>query len=105
MCVVFFLESRSSVDFYAGLRNQFIDSIGESKLGNLKAQLVDGSYVQVYQGGSAANNGGQDIKSLVEAVGSAHRAKLKSAEGTDNEHVMERIVNYLEEKLLRWGLI
>ena len=45
----------------------------------------------------AANNGGQDIKSLVEAIGSAHRAQLESAEGLDNEDGIERIINYLEE--------
>jgi hypothetical protein len=48
----------------------------------------------------AANNGGQDIKSLVEAIGSAHRVKLENAEGLDNEDGMERIINYLKEELL-----
>tara|TARA_B110001452_G_scaffold263899_1_gene266046 strand:+ start:1115 stop:1270 length:156 start_codon:yes stop_codon:yes gene_type:complete len=48
----------------------------------------------------AANNGGQDIKSLVEAIGSAHRVKLEKAEGLDNEDGMERIINYLKEELL-----
>ena len=72
MCVVLFLESCSLVIFYASLRNQIIDSVGESKLSALKPQLVDGSYVQIYQGCSsmlAANNDGQDIKSLVEDIG------------------------------------
>ena len=41
------------------------------------------------------------INSLVEALGSAHRAKLESTEGLDNEDGMERIINYLEEELLR----
>jgi len=51
----------------------------------------------------AANNGGQDIKSLVEARGSEYRAKLERAEGLsmDYEEVMERIINYLKEELLR----
>ena len=86
------------------LRNRFIESVGESKLGELKPMLLNGSYIRLYQFCSrilAANNGGQDIKLLVEAMGSAHRAKLESAEGLDNEHGMERIVNYLEEELLR----
>ena len=76
LCVVSFLEN---CDFYAGLRNQFVDFIRESKLSALKPQLVDGSYVQIYQAFSnmlATNNCGQDIKSLVEAIGSAHNAKL-----------------------------
>ena len=38
-----FLESCSSVDFYADLRDQFIEAVGESKLGELKPQLLDGS--------------------------------------------------------------
>jgi|TARA_B110000971_G_scaffold40345_1_gene39469 hypothetical protein len=44
----------------------------------------------------AENNGGQDIKSLVEAIGSVHRAKLESAEGLGNEEGMERIINCLK---------
>ena len=68
-------------------------------------QIVDGSYVQIFQGCSnmlAANNGGQDIKSLVEARGSEYRAKLECAEGLslDHEDGMERIINYLKEELL-----
>jgi|TARA_B110000483_G_scaffold154325_1_gene183376 hypothetical protein len=100
VCVVSFMESCSSVDFYIALHNQFIDSVGESKLGDLKPLLVNESYVKFYQVCSsrlAENNGGQDIKSLVEAIGSAHRAKLESAEGLDNEDGIERIINYLEE--------
>jgi hypothetical protein len=46
----------------------------------------------------AENNGGQDIKSLVEAIGSAHRAKLESAEDLDNK---KEIGRYLKEELLR----
>ena len=101
LCVLYPLESCNSVDFDADLRDQFIDYVGESKLVNLKPQLVDGSYVQIYQVCSsmlAENNGGQNIKSLVEAIGSAHKAALESAEGLDG---MERIINYLEEELLR----
>jgi|TARA_B110000971_G_scaffold217166_1_gene253489 hypothetical protein len=101
MCVVSFLESCNPVDFYVSLRNQFIDSVGERKLSELKPQLVDGSYVRMYQCCSrilAENNGGQDIKSLVEAIGSAHRAKLESAEDLDNK---KEIGRYLKEELLR----
>ena len=47
VCVVSFLENCSSVSFYVGLRNKFIDSVGQSKLGELKPQLVNGSYVQM----------------------------------------------------------
>ena len=36
MCVVSFLEGCSSVDFYVALRNKFIDSVGQSKLSELK---------------------------------------------------------------------
>ena len=32
MCVMSFLESCSPADFYLELRNQFIESVGESKL-------------------------------------------------------------------------
>ena len=101
MCVVSFLESCNPVDFYVSLRNQFIDSVGERKLSELKPQLVDESYVRMYQCCSrilAENNGGQDIKSLVEAIGSAHRAKLESAEDLDNK---KEIGRYLKEELLR----
>ncbi len=106
MCVVSFLDNLSSIDFYASLRSQFIGAVGESKLSSYKAPLVDGSYVQIFQGCSimlAANNGGQDIKSLVEARASEHRAKLERAEGLslDHEDGMERIINYLKEELLR----
>ena len=48
----------------------------------------------------AANNGGQDIKSLVEAIGSAHKVQLESVEGLYNEEEIEKIINYLKEKLL-----
>ena len=106
MCVVSFLDKWSSVDFYVSLRSQLIDSVGESKLSSFKPQLVDGSYVQIFQACSrmlAINNGGQDIKSLVEAIGSEYKAKLECAEGLslDNEDGMKRIINYLKEELLR----
>ena len=71
------------MDSYVDLRDQFIESVGESKLGELKPYLVDGSYVRMYQCFSrilAENNGGQDIKSLVEAMGSVHKVNLESVE-------------------------
>ena len=37
-----------SADFYADLRDQFIEAVGESKLGELKPQLLDGFYVKTY---------------------------------------------------------
>ena len=104
MCVMSFLESCSSADFYADLRDQFIEAVGESKLSELKPQLLDGSYVRAYQYCSAIlaeNNDGQDIRSIIESIGSVHKVNLKSVEGLDNEHGMERIINYLEEELLR----
>ena len=108
MCVVSFLDKWSSVDFYVSLRSQLIDSVGESKLSSFKPQLVDGSYVQIFQACSrmlAINNGGQDIKSLVEAeaIGSEYKAKLECVEGLslNNEDDMKLIINYLKEELLR----
>ena len=50
-----------SVDFYADLRVQFIEAVGESKLGGLKPQLIDESYVTTYKYCSeilAVNNDG-----------------------------------------------
>ena len=90
MCVVSFLEGCSSVDFYVALRNKFIDSVGQSKLSELKPFLVNGSYVQIYQACSsilAENNNGQDIKSLVEAI--AHRVNLENSEALNDEGGME----------------
>ena len=46
LCVMSFLDS---VDFYADLRDQFIEAVGESKLSELKPHLIDGSYVRTYQ--------------------------------------------------------
>ena len=81
MCVMSFLESCSSANFYADLRDQFIEAVGESKLGELKPQLLDVSYVRTYQYCStilAENNDGQDIRSIIESIGSVHKANLKS---------------------------
>lgn len=80
MCVVSFLESCSSVDSYADLRDQFIELVGESKLGELNPHLVDGSYVRTYQYCStilAENNNGQYIRSIVESIGSVHKVNLE----------------------------
>lgn len=74
------------------------------KLGELKPQLVDGSYVQMYQCCSrilAENNGGQDIKPIVEAIGSVHKVNLESVEGLDNKEEIEVVISYLKEELLR----
>ena len=90
MCVVSFLESFSSWNFYVCLRNKFIDSVGQSKLSELKPFLVNGSYVQIYQACSsilAENNNGQDIKSLVEAI--ARRVNLENSEALNDEGGME----------------
>ena len=40
-----FLENCSSMDFYADLRDKFIEAVGESKLGELKPQLLNGSFI------------------------------------------------------------
>ena len=45
MCVMSFLENCSSMDFYADLRDKFIEAVGESKLGELKPQLLNGSFI------------------------------------------------------------
>jgi hypothetical protein len=103
MFVISFLESCSSVDSYVELRDRFIESVGESKLGKLKPMLVDGSYVGLYQSCSkilAENNDGQDIKSLVEDIGSVHKVNLESAEDLDNKEKIERVISYLKEELL-----
>ena len=103
MCVMPFLESCSSADFYADLRDQFIEAVGESKLGELKPQLLDGSYVRTYEYCStilAENNDGQDIRSIIEPIGSVHKVNLKSVEGLDNENELDRVISYLKEELL-----
>ncbi len=46
MCVMSFLEN-SPTDFYVDLRDRFIEAVGESKLSELKPQLLDGSYVKI----------------------------------------------------------
>jgi len=81
MCIMSFLEDCSSVDFYADLRDQFIEAVGESKLGEIKPQLVDGSYLIAYNYYSeilAVNNDDQDIRSIIESIGSVHKSNLKS---------------------------
>jgi len=103
LCRGRFLESCSSVDSYVGFRDRFIESVGESKLDELKPLLVDGSYVKMYQYCSrilAENNGGQDIKSLIEAIGLVHKVKLESVEDLDNKEEIERLISYLKEELL-----
>ena len=80
MCVMSFLESCSSEGFYAGLRDQFIEAVGESKLGELKPQL-------------------QDIKSIIESSGSVYKDNLKNVKGLDSENGLDRVVNYLREGL------
>jgi hypothetical protein len=47
----------------------------------------------------AVNNGGQDIKSLVKAIGSVHKANLKSEESC-NENELKKMVGCLKEELL-----
>ena len=104
MCMVSSLDSCSSVDSYMKLRNRFIESVGKSKLGELKPMLLNGSYIGLYQSCSrilAENNEGQDIKSLVEDIGSLHKVNLKSVKGLDDKQEIERVLNYLREELLR----
>ena len=87
------------------MRCHFIESVGESKLGELKPHLVDGSYVRMYQccsGILADNNGGQYIWSLIEAISSAHKIKLESVGGLEDEQEIKRVINYLNEQLLVW---
>ena len=38
-------------------------------------------------------NGGQDIKLLVETIGSAHKIKLESVGGMDNKEEIKRLIN------------
>jgi hypothetical protein len=44
----------------------------------------------------AENNGGQEIKSQLDAIGSAHKVKLESVGGLDNKEEIERLTNYLK---------
>ena len=102
MCVMYFLEN-SPTDFYVDLRDRFIEAVGESKLSELKPQLLDGSYVKSYQYCStilAENNDGQDIQSIVESICSVHKANLKNVKGLDNENELDIVINYLREELL-----
>ena len=88
--------------FYADLRDQFIEAVGESKLGELKPQLLDGSYVRAYQYCSqifAENNDDQDIRSIIESIGSVHKANLKSEEFY-SENEIEKIIDCLKGELL-----
>ena len=99
VCVMSFLDS---VDFYANLRNQFIEAVGESKLGEVKPFLIDGSYVRTYNYCSkilAANNNDQDIRSIIGSISSVHKANLKSGESC-SENEVKKIINRLKEKLL-----
>ena len=102
MCDVL-LESCSSADFYAGLRDQFIEAVGKSKLGELKPLLLDGSYVRTYQYCSeilAVNNDDQDIRSIIESIGSLHKVNLKSVEGPYSENELDKMINCLQGELL-----
>ena len=97
-----------SVDFYADLRDQFIEAVGESKLGELKPQLIDGSYVRTYNYCSeilAENNDDQDIRSIIESIGSVDKVNLKSVEGPYSEIELDKMINCLKGKLLSWELI
>ena len=99
VCVMSFLDS---VDFYADLRDQFIEAVGESKLGGLKPQLIDESYVTTYKYCSeilAVNNDDQDIRSIIESIGSVHKANLKSEESC-SENELKRMICRLKEELL-----
>jgi len=81
MCVVSFLEN-----FYVDIRDRFIESVGESKLSELKLILIDRSYIQMYQCLSrmlVANNGGRYIKSLIENFSLTHKTNLERNEGLD----------------------
>ena len=83
MCVMSFLEN-SPTDFYADLRDRFIEAVGKSKLSELKPELLDGSYVRAYKCCSeilTENNGGQDIRSIIESICSVHKANLKMLKG------------------------
>ena len=48
----------------------------------------------------AKNKGGQDIRSLVETIGLAHKIKLESVGSLNNREETERLLNYLKEELL-----
>lgn len=99
ICVMSFLENRSSVDFYADLRDQLIEAVGESKLGEIKPQLIDGSYVRTYKYCSeilAANNDNQDIRSIIESIGSVHKANLKGVEEWYSENELKKMIDCLK---------
>ena len=99
VCVMSFLDS---VDFYTDLRDQFIEAVEESKLGELKTQLIDGSYIRTYNYCSeilAENNDGQDIRLIIESVGSVQKASLKSEESC-SENELKKMISCLKEELL-----
>lgn len=48
----------------------------------------------------AENNGGQDIESLIETIGSEHKIKPESVGGLGNKQEIERLINFLKEVLL-----
>ena len=98
-CVMSFLDS---VDFYADLRDQFIEAVGESKLSEIKPYLIDRSYVRTYNYCSeilAENNDDQDIRLIIESISSAHKATLVDEESCD-EYELERMINCLRRELL-----
>jgi len=100
VCVMSFLDS---VDVYAELRDQFMEAAGESKLGELKQHLLDGSDVRTYKYCSeilAANNNDQDIRLIIESIGSVHKANLKSVEESYSENELEKMINCLKGKFL-----
>ena len=99
LCVMSFLDS---VNFYGGLRDQFIEAVGESKLGELKSQLMDGSYVKTYEYCSeilAENNNDQDIRAIIDSIGSVKKANLKGEEPC-SENELKKLINCLKEELL-----
>jgi hypothetical protein len=92
-CVMSFLDS---VDFYADLRDQFIEAVGESKLSKIKPYLIDRSYVRTYNYCSevlSKNNDGQDIRLIIDSISSAHKV-------VDEEYELERMLNCLRRELL-----
>ena len=99
VCIMSFLDSG---DFYVDLRDQFIEAVGESKLGELKPLLLDGSYVRTYKYCSeilAVNNDDQDIRLMIESISSVHKANLKSEEFY-SENEIEKIIDCLKGELL-----
>jgi len=99
VCVMSFLDS---ADFNADLRDQFIEAVGESKLGKLKPLLIYGSYVITYKYCSeilAENNNEQDIRPIIKSIGLVHKANLKSEESF-SENELKKMIGCLKEELL-----